>query len=1328
MTFFYLDTFVFILAKSWWKISSDSDDFSLKYKKANFSLKGVCLQGIEIQKAGYHFVIDKAFLTTKMNFHSGELEIDLFLEKLVMQQKISRNKLVSSSLFKHLPLKVHLHTQQAEVNIENSEAEICHNAQFDLEAILDRKTTEIEFSFYQNKRKILHAKCSKFCLTMHFFDCPIEELYATLPFAQYYLPPFLSELRVERGVVDGELHCRFDDGGICFFSGVLQCDDFKIFDTKTLLAISFDHFQGDLFFDFSTACQDWKGFLKLDNGNLCLENCEVVIWQNLLNISQLSAEILVDHGQIVHSTVHGQFMKMDGKIDLQFTNETIMQAFFQGKAEQLSSLFPLHLQERFLEAFQGDELICNATVKKTKDGVYLEGILENHHEKEDRIRFGCDLKEAASSHEEDLTKQLPFELSCFLSGMKSQLCLDHKRVGWIKAEALSLKKYFSFFLLNQTPFHLLGEVDFEASFDEKSLIFFYKTDQLQLKSSSVSFKIQEPKKDVSDFTAIHIIDLKTFQHRGVLPFQKAEYKQKDKLHFTEGSGLFLFENQHIFGSNLHATSLGLEFEADLEICVESFDSIDLKITTQKVEGKVQHLRSFLDRIKPSFLWKLPFQGEMQSSKEGFILHLHFSPAMEIQKIEARGSVLSHLITPCLSLSEMRFDFHFDGMHRSCDLTNFRALFHSGYLDTFPLCAEMISFSDLPHLSVQAVFACQKEKETTFLQLSSAKKNHLTLHSPEIELQVERIKDLFKISGKKELFSFQAEIEREVNQLKIDHAKVSHERWGELSCSAFYDLESKKFYSKLHSFTLFVQDFFASQALPEACFTGKAEIYYQPNQKQFECNFDELFFKLDEPLPLTVDRLIYTPKTSRLEVEGCQIDWKRNSLSLLLSHFSFPPLLNEVIEKNERFRAKIDFVSEEGKNALKLFLEDQEIDFFQHSLLMRAPIISMTPSQWKLQSEAQFLGENFFTTLRINPQISTKAELLLHQTKEPFQKENDTITCLLAKGKNWSLQEMNGSCHDYSFALSACQREESIELQGKMNFPLSSPLLQNFFPTFPFSQIYGTFSLTGCLVLGSTFEKSNFLGAFSVNNCSFYQTEFSTLNSDVQLENGQFFLKNFSIEDQSGKLHMQQGSFSTIDQTFCLKNLQIEKLFLSHLRAPWAKQAQRKKFFRSFRLSHFFLDHLYGSLQDRSSLVGWGNFSFSHVTRRTLMNQLLYLPSEITARLGLDFSNFVPVKGDVDFEIKEEKIFLNEFKNMHSEAKRSSFFLADTLPSTIDFNGNLNIFVKMKHHNLLMKLAEFFTLSIKGTVRRPSYTLINSSLQKKTSILFPRPKPLVTYER
>jgi hypothetical protein len=107
----------------------------------------------------------------------------------------------------------------------------------------------------------------------------------------------------------------------------------------------------------------------------------------------------------------------------------------------------------------------------------------------------------------------------------------------------------------------------------------------------------------------------------------------------------------------------------------------------------------------------------------------------------------------------------------------------------------------------------------------------------------------------------------------------------------------------------------------------------------------------------------------------------------------------------------------------------------------------------------------------------------------------------------------------------------------------------------------------------------------------------------------------------------------------------------------------------------------------------------------LQHTILAIPAELLTRIGLDLAVLTPVRGSVLFDIKDGKAALNRFKDVYSKGRLSKFYLANNgIGSYVDFDGNLNLQVRMKQYNLIFKLAELFTVTVQGTLRKPTYAL------------------------
>lgn len=227
--------------------------------------------------------------------------------------------------------------------------------------------------------------------------------------------------------------------------------------------------------------------------------------------------------------------------------------------------------------------------------------------------------------------------------------------------------------------------------------------------------------------------------------------------------------------------------------------------------------------------------------------------------------------------------------------------------------------------------------------------------------------------------------------------------------------------------------------------------------------------------------------------------------------------------------------------------------------------------------------------------------------------------------------------------------------------------------------------------------------FCIDEASITHADYGKIEFSGHCDRLTSFLKMHSIKIDA-KREDWRATLSCESALFDLKkkSLYLDRVLLDRA-CSFPISLKKGSRFKSFEISAFTLDAFEVNLEDLTTSLGQGKLTFTNFSRRTFLNHLFFFPVEITARLGFDKANFIPVRGQVDFEVKEGRVVFHEFNNMYSEGKRSLFYLAAGEPSYIDFGGNVNIRIKMKQYTLLTKLADLFTFSIKGTLKEPRYT-------------------------
>jgi hypothetical protein len=218
-----------------------------------------------------------------------------------------------------------------------------------------------------------------------------------------------------------------------------------------------------------------------------------------------------------------------------------------------------------------------------------------------------------------------------------------------------------------------------------------------------------------------------------------------------------------------------------------------------------------------------------------------------------------------------------------------------------------------------------------------------------------------------------------------------------------------------------------------------------------------------------------------------------------------------------------------------------------------------------------------------------------------------------------------------------------------------------------------------------------------------------VEADVQYVPGRMDIQNLMIQDRAGTLEIPSiiGYLGRGNQgwNFIMPSLKVRNLKVSQLRDAEGAIASARSKFRSLVVKKFDLCEFQGELDSQETWNAKGTLQFANRARKNIFSPLFAIPAEIILRLGLDPSVLNPVTGTIAFNLQGDRFYLTKLKDVYSEGRGSKFHLAEgPNPSWVDFQGNLSVNIRMKQYNLIFKLAELFTVSVEGNIRKPTHTL------------------------
>jgi hypothetical protein len=1342
------------------------------------------------------------FLDLRRRLFGGELTLDTL--RIVHRKKELRPVLSPPSpSFKFFTLHLNTTIAQGELLLYDylSKNFFFQHAFFDLSHHVRGKQTcgAICFELDPHSPKFTTHFCNEqdkeLQLAAHFESQSFPILsHLTAYFFQNYLPEPAFQWDVVAGRVDGDLKMSIIQGTPLKMKGRLIFNEIQGENSPLKLLAEIDHLGCDLDIDFSNISAI-NGEFDLKGGRVALQE-NGNFWEGMWDLKNLQSTICVKEGKVESSSLKGSLMGMEGEMVLDWhASEILMQIGFRGSSKEMGSLLPERIQKSFALAFPEDYFALDASLKRSQEGLELGGLLSITDQNASlyQLTFGCLLggdegtlpqslpspllQERVPEH---LNVSLSHSVYTLLDHLKHQFCLSQKRFGWFQGERFPLEKFLSPFLLGDIHMQLGGLADFRGTFDDRFLAIFYEGRDFDFNTPHFTLHVDSVKDQLfPEITAAHYVDLKTWDHVGLLPLQEAHYWQKPQdFHLEKASALINFENHAIHIQNIATTGDGLTFEGDVGIDIHSLEEIDLKITVNKVSGSATSAQTFLAHFKPSFFWKIPLEGEVLCQSHPLFFHYHFDPVASLVEGELHGEVHFTTSNRLFTLQDYRAIVDYDCKKNEMHIREGLGTLHLPKRQIpLSLSIPFITCFDFPDFLID--FSCVVEEGGSPLLTLNATSQREGVEK-KISIEGESLCPYEKIHLK----AFQHGknlniVEFACGQWKGDSEMVFEEEkiaiknftcWMDektgFSLSGGYDKGEKTLKADIEQIKWDLGAPFKkslSPWRPSGEIAGSGSLLFRGGEKKVDAQatvmfndleFGGIYFGSGENL-----RCIYS-SASGFSVEGLEVeipteegaekyklgrfyyDIQRQKILFEGFDFSLPPeKLPWIAQKvSELFPGKvhpsmIDWVEAlkhneplEGRISLEVdpqhiwiylslkdgtyFLADQKLDLKNFHL-------AYDPLELHLSSEILYRDTYYWLHLATDSLTMSQGQLAL--SEHPIFLDNreglDALIATWERDKEkWTIKKVAGNFCGMEVNLTSKEKSvfPPLSLIGHIGFdpvrmlPLFSHAWRKRIQRLALS---GGFALEGEFSLDKlNLESLSFSGQASGTNCQIKNISLDAFSSRLEYGNGHIKVSDLLIKDCGGCLTAHQVQITQDEEGrwyFDLDHACLSDLRLSRLKSPWTKwRAGEKPFFRFLFIPSFVLENVSGQLGDVQTFLGGGKIEFTNLPKRTFLSNLLFIPIEITARIGLDFSNLIPVRGTVVYEIRDGKVYFTEFKDMYSEGKRSRFYLAEGSDAFIDFEGRLNMKVKMKQYNLLMKLAEFFTVSVKGTLLHPSYTFSN----------------------
>lgn len=403
--------------------------------------------------------------------------------------------------------------------------------------------------------------------------------------------------------------------------------------------------------------------------------------------------------------------------------------------------------------------------------------------------------------------------------------------------------------------------------------------------------------------------------------------------------------------------------------------------------------------------------------------------------------------------------------------------------------------------------------------------------------------------------------------------------------------------------------------------------------------------------------------------------------------------------------------------LRLNLQDGRYTLWNHHHDLKKVVLELGPKQIRFQSQYNHLNRPYQLFLEVDRSSLKAGRLLLKDGNEPplvLYWELDAAHKLLVNRVEGAIAGL-----EIHLAKSANSPAASQTLLlGHVKLFDVKKLMQVLPPEYAAlitrAEIGNGYELKGQFFLSKEdWTELSFQGTLLGNHFRLFGYDLDQLWANLSFNSKQILFHNLHIFDPAGRVLVPEGRFYKDvkgEWKFHLPAIQFQEVKPSKL----SEANKPATTYKHLVIKKAELKEVCGYLSNPASYVGTGSFSFENMAKKNFLEEtLLAIPNELIGRIGLNPNVLIPAMGTVQFSMKDGRFYLSKLVDVYSEGKRSRFYLSKNgFPSYSDFDGNLNLYVRMKQYNLLFKLAELCEVHVKGSLEKPNYSLTKQKINKK----------------
>lgn len=459
---------------------------------------------------------------------------------------------------------------------------------------------------------------------------------------------------------------------------------------------------------------------------------------------------------------------------------------------------------------------------------------------------------------------------------------------------------------------------------------------------------------------------------------------------------------------------------------------------------------------------------------------------------------------------------------------------------------------------------------------------------------------------------------------------------------------------------------------------------------------------------------------KFAIDARRLPWLKSTLFTLGS-----PLINdsaakmiEGLKTSGTITGSLNYQSSLSSRLFDLTLADDTYTVFGKEKELKDISIELQEEELKISALCSLYKQPVWISARMMTSEPDRGSILLADTApEEYYKPALILHWILGPEAGLVIQRAAGYLAGFNIDLAEAAQGRSdpflhrltgtVAIDGKLSRDILPPSVAKAMEALEIGRGY---SLNGEFQIEKSFDSPQeqnirFFGNLTGNNLELKGFQFERLSSHVIFQPPSITLSDLTLSDSAGIMHIgtiQMTKRQNDPWTISIPLASIYEMKPSLFKEPGKELPRIRK---PLVIEQLHIQNITGNLGDSASFKGNGSLHFINPPKENIKNFLFTIPKEILTRIGLNLYVLTPVTGTVHFNVDKGAFVLTKLKDVYSEGKISKFYLPSSgVPSTVDFDGNIHAQVRFKQSTLLLKLAEFFTINVQGTLKKPSYSL------------------------